>query len=300
MGKIRVATLGDESLEKEQRRRAEARRDTKKSKKTLEKTRGKQRVEGVGLHGGERVAVVEGTEIKPEFKKLIEEVHSGEPPTTGDASADKGGGKKKQKKARTRSKRYTEKASLVDKTKQYSLRDAVSLVKQTSLTKFDGTVELHLNLNPLTLENKKDMRATVNLPHGTGKEVTVAIADDALVADVEAGRIAFDILVAHPSMMPKLAKVARILGPKGLMPNPKNGTVTDNPEKRAEELRSGSVHVKTEPDQPIIHMSVGKVSFDDKKLIENVSAVIKAIGPGKITKATLTATMGPGIKLALV
>lgn len=286
MGKIRVAALGDEQAEKEQKRKAEARRQTKDSKKA--------KVEGVGLHGGERVAVVEGTDINPEFKKLVEEVEGG-------VSVEEAQKKqKKQKKARVRSKKYVEASSLVDKTKLYPLSDAVALVKRTSMTKFDGTVELHINLNPQSLGEKKDMRGSVSLPHGTGKEVKVVIADDAVLAAVEKGTIDFDILVAHPSMMPKLAKVARILGPKGLMPNPKNGTVSPDPEKRAKELSQGQVNFKSEPDQPIIHMSVGKVSFEDKKLADNVEAVLKAVGISKIARATLTATMGPGVKLSLI
>jgi len=286
MGKIRVAKLGDEKSEKEQKRKAEARRQTKDSKK--------QKVEGVGMKGGERVAVVEGTEIRPEFKKLIDEVESGETP---EASAKKK--EKKEKKVRTRSKQYVEKASFVDKTKLYSMDEAISLVKKTSMSKFDGTVEMHINLNPQALGEKKDFRGTVTLPHGTGKEVKVIIADEKVIEDVAKGIITFDVLVAHPSMMPKLAKVARVLGPKGLMPNPKNGTVSPDPEKRVKELSHGQVNFKTETDQPLIHMRVGKVSFDDKKLTENISAVIKAIGTGKVSKITLAATMGPGIKLAL-
>jgi large subunit ribosomal protein L1 len=284
MGKIRAVAIGDEKEEKEQKRRAEARRQTKDSKKV--------KVEGVGMKGGQRVAVVEGTDIKPEFKKLIEEVEGGEKP----AAAKKA---KKEKKARKRSKRYIEAASLVDKTKTYPLDDAVSLVKKTSLTKFDGSVELHINLNPASLGEKKDMRGSVSLPHGTGKQVRVLIADDKIIADVAEGKINFDILVAAPSMMPKLAKVARILGPKGLMPNPKTGTVTEDVDKRAKELTTGKVNFKTEPDQPIIHLIVGKVSFDEKKLEDNISAILNAVGPGKIAKATLTATMGPGVKIAL-
>ena len=295
MGKIRVAKLGDTGEESEQKRRAEARRQTKQSKKV--------KVEGVGdeglpagRQGGRRVAVVEGTDINPEFKKLIEEVEKGEPSAVSGQPSDK---KKKKVKVRVRSKAYVAKASLVDRTKLYPLADAISLVKQTSLTKFDGTVELHINLNPASLGEKKDFRGSVTLPHGTGKQVRVVIADDTVLADVEAGKITFDILVAHPSMMPKLAKVARILGPKGLMPNPKTGTVTPDPGKRAKELATGMVNFKTEPDQPIIHLVVGKVSFEDKKLVENVNAILDAVGRGKITKATLTATMGPGIKIDL-
>ena len=288
MGKIRVAKLGDESQEKEQKRRASARRQTKDSKKG--------KVEGVGLKGGQRVAMIEGTDIKPEFKKLIEEVEQGVP---SDVSSQSSAKKKKQKKARERSKRYKEVAGLVDKKKFYSLTDAVALVKKTSLTRFDGTVELHVNLNPASLGDKKDFRVSVSLPHGTGKAVRVAIADDALVAAIQAGKMDFDILVAHPSMMPKLAKLARVLGPKGLMPNPKNGTVTDTPEKRAKDLARGQMNIKTEPENPIIHVGVGKVSFTDTQLVENIQAVFLAIGKSKISSASLAATMGPGVKVSL-
>jgi large subunit ribosomal protein L1 len=294
MGKIRVAALGDVSEEKEAKRRAEARRQTKDSKKPSGKTQGKGKVEGVGLKGGQRVAVVEGTEINPEYKKLIEEVEQSEKPEETEKKKVK-----KEKKARIRGKKYSHMSSLVDRSKLYPTAEAVALVKKTSFTKFDGTVELHINLNPLTLGDKKDLRGSVTLPHGTGKEVKVAIADDKILDEVTAGKINFDILVAHPSMMPKLAKVARILGPKGLMPNPKNGTVTPDPDKRAKELSHGQVNFKTEPDQPLIHMIVGKVSFEDKKLVVNIAAVIEAVGSGKVAKATIAATMGPGIKLKI-
>lgn len=285
MGKIRVAALGDES-EKEQKRRADARRQTKKSKK--------EKVEGVGMKGGQRVAVIEGTDIKPEFKKLVEEVESGEAPDKGKRKTEKG------KRVKQRSKKYKEVAGLVDKTKLYPLTEAVALIKKTSLTKFDGTVELHVNLNPLSIASTKgDYRGSVSLPHGTGKEVRVTIADDAVLASIEKGTIDFDVLVAHPSMMPKLAKLARVLGPKGLMPNPKNGTVSPDPEKRAKELSHGQVNFKAEPGNPIVHLPVGKVSFEGKKLIENIEAILSAIGKNKILRATLAATMGPGIKITV-
>lgn len=292
MGKIRVAKLGDEHAEKEQKRRAEARRQTKASKK--------EKVEGLGLKGGERVAVVEGTEIKPEFKKLVEEIEEGSADKT--QKEEKTEKKAKRIKVRARSKRYRETLKLVDRSKLYPLAQAIALVKKTSLTKFDGTVELHLNLNPAVLGekgDKKDFRGTVSLPHGTGKQVRVAIADDKILAEVESGKINFDVLVAHPSLMPRLAKVAKILGPRGLMPNPKTGTVTPDPEKRAKELGEGQVNFKTESDNPIVHLTVGKVSFTDKKLVENIEAVLAAIGKSKIVRVTITSTMGPGIKLAL-
>lgn len=286
MGKIRAVTLGDEAAENEAKRKAEARRQTKASKKA--------KVEGVGLKGGERTVAMEGTDIKPEFKKLIEEVESGETPQESKKKAEK----KKVVKAKVRSKRYQEVMGMVDKTKLYPLNDAISLVKKTSITKFDGTVELHVNLNPLSLGDKKDYRTSVNLPHSTGKEVRVAIADDKIIAEIEAGKINFDVLVAHPQMMPKLAKVARVLGPRGLMPNPKTGTVSPDPEKRAKELSSGQVNIKTEPGNPIIHMGIGKVSSKDSDIADNVKAVLAAIG-SKVAKVSLSSTMGPGVKIQI-
>lgn len=285
MGKIRVTALGDTSEEKKQKRKAEARRETKKAKKT--------KVEGIGMKGGERVAVVEGTELKPEFKKLVEEVESREAaPKTP---------KKPNLPKRVHSKRFHDMEKLMDRTKLYSLTDAISLVKQTGkTTKFDSTVELHINLNRASLGDKPEYRGSVSLPHGTGKQVRVVIADDTILDEVAAGKINFDVLVATPSMMPRLAKVARILGPKGLMPNPKNGTVTEQPEKRVKELSQGQINFKTEPEQPILHLSVGKVSFPEDHLMANVRAVLDAIGRNKIVKATVSSSMGPGIKLSLV
>ena len=165
MGKIRVAALGDVSEEKEAKRRAEARRQTKDSKKPSGKTQGKGKVEGVGLKGGQRVAVVEGTEINPEYKKLIEEVEQSEKPEETEKKKVK-----KEKKARIRGKKYSHMSSLVDRSKLYPTAEAVALVKKTSFTKFDGTVELHINLNPLTLGDKKDLRGSVHSPMERAKK----------------------------------------------------------------------------------------------------------------------------------
>jgi len=285
MGKIRAVKLGDESAEKEQKRKAEARRQTKESKK---------KIEGVGLKGGERIAAVEGTEIKPEFKKLVDEVEHGE-----EQGEEKKERKTRTRKARVRSKRYQKVRSIVDKNKLYPLLDAIKLVKQTSMTKFDGTVELHVTLNVMSLNGKKDFRGTVQFPHSTGKDVRIAVADDAILASIEKGILDFDILVAHPGMMPELAKYARVLGPKGLMPNPKNGTVTTDVEKRVKELSTGQTNFKTEPDQPLIHLRVGKVSGEEKHIAENIAAVLDVIGKNKIVRASIAATMGPGVKIQL-
>ncbi len=292
MGKIRVATLGDETQEKEQQQKSKVRREAKKLGKSRLPTQHndggqeKTHVKGVGLKGGQQIKVMEGIELKPEFEHSQETTPIEKPK------------KAKKTKIRSRSKRYQKLSQIVDKTKTYPFKDAINLLIKTSNTHFNGTVEAHINLNPATLpKDKLSLSGKVNLPHGTGKKRTIAIADEALIAKVAAGKIEFDVLVAHPTLMPKLAKVAKILGPKGLMPNPKAGTVTTDPEKRVKELSGGELSWKTEPDHPVIHQIVGKVDFGEEKLKENIAKLIKSIGAGKIAKLTLNATMGPGIKV---
>jgi large subunit ribosomal protein L1 len=269
MGKIRVATLGDEEQEKQQKKDAEARREAKKLKKqkTADSTSENQNDTKSDLADG---SVAEGEETKKS---------------------------KKQVKAKTHSKKYKEVIGLVDKNKLYSLLDAIALLKKTSMTKFDGTVDIHISLNTQLLGGKTEFRGQASLPHGTGKTVKVAIVSDEILKELENGVISFDILISHPSLMGKVAKFARVLGPKGLMPNPKNGTVSDDPEKRAKELAGGQINFKTEPNNPLLHVSVGKVSFSEEKLSENVVSLFSAIGKSKISRATLASTMSPGIKL---
>lgn len=184
-------------------------------------------------------------------------------------------------------KKYLEAKKLVDPKKVYSPSEAFELVKKTSTSSFDGTVEVHLNVTD------KNLRGIVALPNGTGKQVRVRIADDALIANPV---IDFDILVASPDMMPKLAKIAKILGPKGLMPNPKTGTIGPDPEKLAKELSGGQTQWKTQPDFPIIHATIGKVSWEPKKLADNFAALTKSIGKDKIVSVFVKATMGPAIR----
>lgn len=192
-----------------------------------------------------------------------------------------------------RSKKYISKRANVDRTKTYSLTQAVELLKKTSYSKFVGTVTADV----VTKDDK--ISVELSFPHSTGKTVRVAVADDDLLAKIEKGQIDFDVLVATPAMMPKLAKFARTLGPKGLMPNPKTGTVTDNPEKRVKELSGGKTTVKTEKKAPLMHVVLGKTTLSEKELAENVEALIKAVGPRKMKKLVLAATMSPGIKVDL-
>lgn len=289
MGKIRVRTLGDEEFEKKQQKKADTRREAKALKK------GKGHVEGVGLKGGQQVKIMEGVELKPEVEALLK--------ADATSSAADGSVEPKEKKARVakprvRSKRYQDLASKYERMKLYPLKDALALTKKLSTTRFDATVEAHFNINKETLgKDKATLSGAVVLPHGTGKKRVVKIADEALIEAVGKGIIDFDVLVAHPSMMPKLAKVARVLGPKGLMPNPKNGTVTPTPEKRIKELEGGEVQWKTEADQPLIHQAVGKISFTEAQLEKNIKTLVNSIGISKMVKLTISSSMGPGIKV---
>src|SRR3989338_6834938 len=178
-----------------------------------------------------------------------------------------------------------------EKTKTGKKKFKEAKKKKLKKENLEETVELHVNVK------EKGVAGQMTLPHGTGKKLRIKIADEILISEIEKGKIDFDILVATPEIMPRLAKVAKILGPRGLMPNPKAGTISDKPEAVVEKLSKGQVSFKTEAQNPIIHMSVGKLSFDESKLSENIKAAISAIGAGKIENITLKSTMSPAIKI---
>lgn len=222
-----------------------------------------------------------------------------------------------------KSKKLQKAQKQVDEAKLYSISDAIALVKKTSYTKFDGTVEAHFNVDIDTTSGDQNVRTTVSLPHGTGKSIKVAVfstgkvkeADLSLgeedIAKIESGKLKpkvdFEVLVAEPSFVPKLAKIAKILGPAGMMPNPKTGTVSTEPEKAVAELKKGKIELRNEPSAPIIHTRIGKVSFEAKALQANFLEVLKALRANKPQKAdpnwilscSLSATMGPGVKVDL-
>ena len=219
-------------------------------------------------------------------------------------------------------KAYRAAAELVDRTKLYELAEAVDLVKQTAKTKFDATVELHVNLGVDPRQADQMVRATVVLPAGTGKKLRIAVlassdkhaaatkagaaivSDGDLIAKIEKGELNFDVLIAAPDMMAQLAKVAKVLGPRNLMPNPKSGTVTANVVQAVEQAQAGQIEFRIDK-QAIIHLAIGKASFTTARLEDNVKAAIHAILRAKpsATKGTyvnaisLTSSMGPGIKL---
>lgn len=287
MGKIRVTTLGGTEEEK-LKEKQKVRREEKKKRGEAKK------IHIAGMKGGERIKTV-GAESEEEIEKLAKLAEEVEETQAEGIKAEPTTKPKRKIKVRVRSKRYKEAAVKIDHHKLYPIQEAIPLLRQISLTKFDGTVELHLN----TVE--KWLRGNVMLPHGTGKKIRVLIANadniDSLTQNVEKGKIDFDHLIAHPQVMSKLAKVAKYLGPKGLMPNPKAGTISAEPEKVAEKLKGGQLIWKTEGDFPIIHQVIGKLSFSDEQLVENFQALLKSIGETKIKSITLKSTMSPGIKV---
>lgn len=192
-----------------------------------------------------------------------------------------------------RSKTYIAARAKVDRTKTYPLTKAVDLLLKTSYSKFTSTITADATVK----DSKLNLETT--FPHSTGRQIKVAIASEKLLKDIEKGNIDFDILITKPDLMPQIAKHARILGPKGLMPNPKNKTITDKPDERKKELEKGVVQIKTEKKHPLIHVVVGKTDQLSKEIIANTTHLINAIGPKRLTKLTLSATMSPGIKVDL-
>ena len=286
MGKIRVKTIGDESLEQEEQKKLKEKRE----QKTLREGQGVAHLKNMG--GGQRITTVGPTEEEILAQTLDQTSQEG---TTSEAQSDSGGKTKKEKfkKVKVFSKRYKENKNLVAKDTIYPLSEGISILRKFKTGKFDETVELHLNVK------EKGISGQIPLPHGTGKKLRIKVADEALIAEVEKGKIDFDILIAAPATMPLLAKVAKILGPRGLMPNPKNGTITDKPDALIEKLSHGQVSYKTESEAPIIHLSVGKISFEDKQLEENIKTTLKTIGSEKINSVTLKSTMSPAIRLVV-
>ncbi|OGX16900.1 MAG: 50S ribosomal protein L1 [Omnitrophica WOR_2 bacterium RBG_13_44_8b] len=223
-----------------------------------------------------------------------------------------------------RSKRYKESEKQIDRDKTYQLKEAIEILKKMSPAKFDGAVDLHFNLSVDTKKPEQMVRGTVVLPHGTGKKVRVAVfckgeyerqAKDAgadivgandLIDKVTGGFLDFDCAIATPEMMKDLSKLGKILGPRGLMPSPKTGTVTNDIAKAIEDVKRGKVEFRVDK-QGGIHLSVGKISFQTDMLNDNASRVIEAIDEarpssvkGKFVKGlSISASMNPGLRIAI-
>ncbi|MFH1012868.1 MAG: 50S ribosomal protein L1 [Candidatus Peregrinibacteria bacterium] len=221
-----------------------------------------------------------------------------------------------------RSKNYRAAREKLQGKNSFSLSEAVKLLKETSTVKFDATAELHLNLNLDPKKDDQNLRATIVLPHGTGKNYKIAaiVSDDKvkiakeagatnagledLIGEFEKGKVNYDIIIASPDVMKHLGKVAKTLGQKGLMPNPKSGTVTTDIKKTIEEFKRGRVEYRNDKEGNV-HVVFGKVSFKEDELLNNLKALLKAIRESRpsgvkgtyINSITLTTTMGPGIRL---
>ena len=221
-------------------------------------------------------------------------------------------------------KKYLEAAKLVDKSKLYTKEEAIKLVKETSVANFDASVELAMRLNLDTKKAEQQLRGALVLPNGTGKTKRVVVltktqaeqakkagaeyvGDMDLITKMEKENwFDFDVIIATPEMMPALGKLGKILGPKGLMPNPKTGTVTTDPAKEVLEVKKGKVEYRTDSFGNV-HVSIGKVSFDDAKLVENLQAFVSLIIKSKpsvvkgeyVKNISVSSTMGPGIKIDL-
>lgn len=219
-------------------------------------------------------------------------------------------------------KRYVESAKLVNRSTAYEVNEALALVEQTAKAKFDETVELHVRLGVDGRNADQQVRGVVVLPHGTGKKVKVfvlakgdnadaaekagadVVGGEEMIAKIQQGWLDFDVCVTTPDMMPIVGRVAKILGPKGLMPNPKSGTVTTNVAKAIEEIKAGKVEYRLDKNN-IIHVMIGKVSFGTEKLVENFKVLMEALVKARpaaakgtyIKSVSVSSTMGPGIKV---
>ena len=221
-------------------------------------------------------------------------------------------------------KKYRSISEKIDRSQSYSPEEAFKLIKEGKIAKFDESVEAHARLGIDTKKGEQQVRGAVVLPHGVGKEKKIAVitstkskeaksagADivggEELIEKISSGKIGnFDVLVATPEMMPKLAKVAKILGPRGLMPSPKTETVTEKVEETVKMLKKGKISFKNDT-SGIIHQVIGKLSFEEKKLEENYKAFIDAVQKAKpaglkgkyMVSASICSTMGPGVKINL-
>lgn len=228
------------------------------------------------LPAKENVPVVE--EVKPEAE-VVEVVKKKKSKTTG--------------VSKIRGKKYQNSKKMFDQTKIYPIEEGVKLAKESSISKFGGSIEVHFNVS------RKGLAGEAQLPYLKGKEKKVAIFNDEILGKIKDNKFDFEVLLAAPADMAKLVPFAKVLGPKGLMPNPKNGTIVPDPEKAKEKFSHPAFTFKTEADFPLIHTVLGKFSQPDSELTANFKALVAAIGQTNIQKTTIKSTMGPGVKVSL-
>lgn len=284
MGKTRTALIGEtQTATGPEGLKARREKKKKEHKRSLKKERGlaspkampTARVRVPGLKGGERVVAIT-TELPLEEEKQ-------EP-------------KAKKIRVHKRGKKYLANLAKIDPTKYYNIPEAIELVRQTSFSRFDGKLELHA---VLAKKGSASWRIETVLPHpelSTTKRVE--IASEETLKKLEKGVIDFDVLLSTLDFMPRLVPFAKLLGPRGLMPNPKNGTIVENPAAALERFSTKLV-LQTERDAPLLHLVVGKLSSPTDQLAENLESIVQVIGRQNIKKLVVKATMGPGVKLAV-
>lgn len=278
MGKTKTAFVADapietKSSEEEYRAKKERQAALAKAKAGGEKA---EKVHIAGLKGGQRIKMVEVEAPTPEPEETVEKKEE-----------------KKVKKERIRGKKYQEAKKKIKLGEAYSLDEAIKLVKETSYSSFDGTFEAHFTVK------KVGLSTSVTLPHTFGKAKKVEVATDETIKKLTTGKVDFDVLLATADMMPKLVPFAKLLGPRGLMPNPKNGTLIKDA-KNAKDFATDTISLKTEREAPLIHISFGKVSQKDAELKENLEIILKALGGTKqIVKGYIKSTMSPAVRITV-
>jgi len=192
-----------------------------------------------------------------------------------------------------RGKKYSEAKSKINKSNLYKLPEAVKIIKEASYSKFDGTMEIHL------VVKKVGVNLNVTLPFSAGKQKKIEVADDKTLEKLKTGKIDFDVLLALPEMMPKLVVFAKLLGPRGLMPNPKNGTIIKST-KDAYKFGGNTINLRTEKEAPLVHTSFGKVSQNNEELIKNAETILEKLGGSKtILRAFMKSSMSPSVKIQI-
>ena len=234
---------------------------------------------------GKKKQVTVSAEVKTETKT--------EEPKRSSQTQTKKPEKATKRVVRQHGKAYLEAKNRFLNQKALPLKEALSILKKISYEKFNATVELHLNLN------EPNLKGEVTLPHGTGRTLKIAVFDDDIEAQIKENKIDFDVLVAQPKDMAKLVKYAKFLGPRGLMPSPKKGTLTEDHKTAVKKLASGTLNYKSESKFPLLHQIVGKRDFTEAQLRENIVAFVLAVNPKHIVGAVLKTSMSPAIKLQL-
>ncbi len=302
MGRPKIKMIDDSQPEAEVKSKQSLRsKDLKKSKvKKTSKAEGEAKLESAEITS----SVIPGA--SEESLADAGQNESGDSSPAEPVQNDKPKKAQKPGKAKPRSKKYQELVKDLNRTKTYPLAEAVDMVKKLSYTKFNATIEAHINTAQMGI------RGLVSLPYAAGKKLRIltfgkgaeqsgadVFGSDEVIEEINKGRVDFDLVITTPEWMPKLAKIARILGPRSLMPNPKNGTITDDLKKAVEGFQTGKTEFKTEAKAPVIHLALGKLNQPTEELSANIKILLQTVGKTKVRKVSLSPTMGPSVKLDL-